>query len=696
MTDIDLYALVHYLSRPKQDPAAPHLPVALPDDLQPLDEITAARNLITAFLILLAGRRHAQFTQAESYIKKLSVLDEWKEWASFYRHAAKKVVSELTKQLSEDPELESAFNEAEKTLTENPHDTHAAREALWSAFFPEGTGISGQEKERTEALRKQRTVTIDRLNDHPVQSPGKEMLFTSNVLLTTPLPDADLSAFDRDFRDHVSCAQAEPQEYWYDHPIPVGQDADSNELLYGLTHFNEALTGEKKRGNYDGVPVAFALSISVTHTSLHKVAKQYLKQVIASGPSLDYLNVFAFTEADAEALIDQVLLPAAERCGFSTDVAKHLLSVFGVDGRYGRHYSFLKAIAALWNVLIDDRIRATFKIDLDQVFPQKELIEETGRSAFEHFRTPLWGASGFDSQGAPIELGMIAGALVNQHDIGCGLFTPDVAFPSHALTAETSIFFSKLPQALSTQAEMMTRYRPGTVLDGTAACLERIHVTGGTNGILVDSLRRFQPFTPSFVGRAEDQAYVLSTFSPDRRLGYVHAAGLIMRHDKEGFARTAIARAKVGTQISDYLRLLLFSEYAEALPLGTAAIKQKADPFTGCFISKLPLTVTLFRFALKAAALFHEENTGEALQFLRTGIPLLKKEIAFTQGNPSALKRKYLQEREGWDLFYRSLTALEKGLEKGGRWAQAAQKRANEIVKHCLVSRANPTTDSGR
>ncbi len=68
--------------------------------------------------------------------------------------------------------------------------------------------------------------------------------------------------------------------------------------------------------------------------------------------------------------------------------------MFGVDGEYGRHYSFLKAIAAFWQVLIDPSKRGTFKIDLDQVFPEEELKKETGKCAFEHFRNPLWGGRG--------------------------------------------------------------------------------------------------------------------------------------------------------------------------------------------------------------------------------------------------------------------------------------------------------------
>jgi hypothetical protein len=115
----------------------------------------------------------------------------------------------------------------------------------------------------------------------------------------------------------------------------------------------------------------------------------------------------------------------------------------------------------------DPELKATFKIDLDQVFPQTELIEQTGASAFEHFQTPLWGATGLDAEGQPIELGMIA-------------------------------------------------------------------------------------------------------------------------------------RAETGKQIGDYLRLLTFSAYAEALPADISEIKNITDPFTACFISRLSITVALLRFFVKA------------------------------------------------------------------------------------------------
>jgi len=151
-------------------------------------------------------------------------------------------------------------------------------------------------------------------------------------------------------------------------------------------------------------------------TACMELSKTILREVYDSTEPFSHLNVYLFSENDTDRIFTEILLPAMEKyMGHSKGT--FLRRVFGVDGEYGRHYSFLKAIAAFWNVLIDPEIKATFKIDLDQVFPQSELIEQTGASAFEHFQTPLWGATGRDAEGQPIELGMIAGSLVNQQDI---------------------------------------------------------------------------------------------------------------------------------------------------------------------------------------------------------------------------------------------------------------------------------------
>ncbi|MEJ7748482.1 MAG: hypothetical protein WKF56_04215, partial [Candidatus Limnocylindrales bacterium] len=416
-------------------------------------------------------------------------------------------------------------------------------------------------------------------------------------------------------------------------------------------------------------------------------ARPYLEAELERAGGTRHLDVSVVTEGDARRLVDEVLAPAAERFlgGART------FEVFGVDGEYGRHYSFLKAIAAVWQVFVDPTVRATFKIDLDQVFPQDVLLEETGATAFEHLRTPLWGAQGLDAAGREVDLGMVAGALVNQRDIGQGLFTPDVPLPGPPQAPEERAFYSVLPQALSTRAEMMERY-DSAMPDGSSTVLERVHVTGGTNGILVDALRGHRPFTPSFVGRAEDQAYILSVLGQSGpRLAYVHAAGLIMRHDKEAYAGEAIEAAHVGKLVGDYVRILIFSAYADAVArtgepdgLDLDTIKALLGPFTGSFISRLPITVTLLRFALKIAGLTAAGEHRQADEFARIGARRLRETLRMTMDR-DGFRARIVDEQEQGRGFYDTLDAVEDALQARDPGAAQLQERAREILEGCRI-----------
>jgi hypothetical protein len=514
------------------------------------------------------------------------------------------------------------------------------------------------------------------------------LLFSANVLLTLPLeanPLDELPLSD-EVKEKLSGTRQEPQLFWYDHPIPVGVEPGKNEFLYGLKGLEKAFEFEHERGRlpHGSRPICL-LSASVTHGGLRELARSYIQEELARSGGLEMVDLYAFTEADTQRIIAEVIGPAGAHYLQRTDT-EPLQKVFGVDGEYGRHYSFLKAIAAWWQVLIDPRIKATFKIDLDQVFPQRELVAETGCSAFEHFQTPLWGAQGADARGRPVELGMIAGALVNEKDIERSLFSCDVLFPDHEPSFDEFFFFSPLPQALSTEAEMMARYDQDD-LDGKRACLQRVHVTGGTNGILVDSLRRHRPFTPSFIGRAEDQAYILSALTnPGPRLAYVHKDGLIMRHDKEAFAQEAMASAFVGKLIGDYIRIINFSAYARALMDNVRELKETIDPFTGCFVSFIPTTVVYLRLAFKAASFFALGKKVPGVGFIKEGAARLRKALDFAHGKERLLERTYAQERSGWDLFYETLSAVEQAIAKKDDFAMDLQRRARVIINSCAIS----------
>ena len=653
------------------------------------DDAGIAQALNAAFLITLAGSMHPALERAKGFMARMKDSSEWADIARFYMNGINLVHREIENVCKKDPN----FSYRLKTLSEwvsnkeNMNNTEKTAEKIWSVFFPEANGILANKQERIKALRTKRTVTITKLNTTPISDPARQILFTSNVLLTIPPVSKSLDElpFSDYLKEKLLEIIREPQLYWYDHPIQIGVEQEKNEILYGIRGLDMAFDFERDRGNMslDAKPIC-VLSVSVTHQGLRGIARRYLEEEFLRSGSLKNIDVYVFTEVDTQQIIDEILAPAVVHY-LKCEDAKELLSVFGVDGEYGRHYSFLKAIAAFWSIFIQPEIRATFKIDLDQVFPQKELVEQAGASAFEHLKTPLWGAHSLNSNGQSLELGMIAGALVNKGDIGKSLFTPDVPFPSRAISPDEYIFFSALPQALSAEAEMMARYTLDK-LDGKKTCIQRIHVTGGTTGILVDSLRRYRPFTPSFFGRAEDQAYILSVLTkPGTKLGYVHKDGLIMRHDKESFAQEAIQSAYIAKLVGDYVRIIYFSAYAKVLTHNVSKLKDIIDPFTGCFISKIPTTVVYLRFGLKAASFFAAGKEEQGLEFIKIGAKRIMKALDFVRGEKSMLKENYKKERLSWNLYYDTLSAVEDALKNGDGFALELRKKAESIINQCSI-----------
>lgn len=662
-------------------------------DEHSFSDIGIAQTLNAAFMITLVGSSHPLYENAKSFLNQKADTTEWGTIAKFYLEGAELIPQEIeTVYRRETPFADQLDALAEwfskKEYLDQPDE---ALEMIWSLFFPEAAGIRTNRAERIRALRCKRAITVLELNPTPLSDPARQVLFTSNVLLTLPAENSNLDELhlDEHMKDVILQATREAQRYWYDHPIQIGVEPQKNEILYGLHGLESAFEFERMRGNVaDCQKLTCILSVSVTHEGLQAVARRYLETEFARSGGLKDMDVFIFTEVDTKKIIADVLAPAAEHYLHRRDL-KNSLNVFGVDGNYARHYCFLKAIAAFWQVFIREEVQATFKIDLDQVFPQKELVEQTGESVFEHFKTPLWGAAGVDSKGHSVELGMIAGALVNERDIGRSLFMPDVPFPDSewAFSPDEHIFFSRLPQALSTEAEMMTRYNTPDI-DGIGSCIQRVHVTGGTNGILISSLRRHRPFTPSFVGRAEDQVYLLSVLSQrGTKLAYVHKDGLIMRHDKEVFAGEAIRAAYIGRMIGDYVRLLYFSAYARAITAGDISrVKNTVDPFTGCFISRIPVAVAYLRFTLKAASLFAAAQGKDGLEFIRIGAQRIASALEFIQGEESQLEKRYGQERAGWNLYFDTLSALEEALKCEDSFALRLRDKAKEIVDGCAVN----------
>jgi hypothetical protein len=397
------------------------------------DEVILFRTINAAFLVAICGKNHPNSSRAGEFLERMAKSPGWEEIGNLYLTGMQAIERELNLVSQHEPEveqrMESVFQRINNLKSQAPDSQMV--EVFWAFTHPEATGIWSHESQRIAELRKKRKVSISHLNTDPIHNPARQVLFTANALLTLPAGSNSLDELNlsEDLRGKLSAVVDESQIYWYDHPVQIGVEAGKNEILYGLKGLQCALEFERAHGNAkDSDQLTFVLSVSVTHNGLHDIARQYISEELQRDQSLPGLNVFVFTETDTQQLVEHILAPAAKH--YLGEEAIEKFRIFGVDGEYGRHYTFLKAITAFWQVLIDPQISATFKIDLDQVFPQEELLRATGKSAFEHLKTPLWGASGLDADKQSVELGLIAGALVNESDINRDLFTADVPLPA--------------------------------------------------------------------------------------------------------------------------------------------------------------------------------------------------------------------------------------------------------------------------
>lgn len=496
---------------------------------------------------------------------------------------------------------------------------------LEALLFPQNTIDIGKSSE--EATRAKKRVTLDKKATKPITDPFQEILFTSNILLTLPRnkewksPLAEKVHWD------------EEQSYWFDHPVSLDAPSEENEILYGLRHFNQSVKEEAPN-----VTATVLLSITCTHKSLSSIAGEAVKAMLRE-EEYSNLEVYAFSEEDTSRIVDKYITLSA------VDKAK-VKEVFGVDGLYGRHYSFLKGVLSFWNRFVDPRKRATFKIDLDQVFDQEKLKRDTGSFAFEKFTDPRWGSTGHDSSGREVFMGLLAGSLVNIDDIEESVYTCDTPPPKEKFEFENTVMYTDRIRYFSTLVEMGTRYTT------QEECLSRYHVTGGTSGILLEALERYRPFTPTFIGRAEDQGYILSALDAPVDNAYLrcfHCDGLVMRHDKGIVLTKAVKAGKIPSYIGNLERLIIWSHLAhDVLGIADVAADEMA-PFTGAFIQPAPYALVFFHLLFTLARIgkdspedvsFLLENAGSRLTAL---IELIEKDF-FREG--------YLREKEDWKIYY--------------------------------------------
>jgi hypothetical protein len=204
----------------------------------------------------------------------------------------------------------------------------------------------------------------------------------------------------------------------------------------------------------------------------------------------------------------------------------------------------------------------------------------------------------------------------------------------------------------------------------------------------VDRLRKYRPFTPGFVGRAEDQAYLLSMLGPGegKALRSLHKDGLIMRHDKEAFAEEAIQAAAAGKKVGDYIRVLTFSSYARALNGNLESVKKEVDPFTGCFVSHLPMTIVYLRFALDVASYFEAGKNREAAELASMGMQRIREAVAGFSKQGNVARDRFEKERTAWDLYYDILDWAEQALQRDDPFTWGLKRKARRLLQECEMT----------
>ena len=504
-----------------------------------------------------------------------------------------------------------------------------SKENIWDEFCVNANSASIDPETMIDEIRRRRVLRSICSAENSLRDPATELVLTSNILVSPPL-DPESIHVPEQFRKAAREFCDQEQDYWYDHPIPIDASDEENEIIYGLRNLDAAIAFEHTRGFLGSKQkIDLVLSLSVTHNGMEVLARRYVEYIIRTKLKLLHLNVFLFDENLTANLIKKL-----------SPENRHLHEVFGVNGAYGRHYNFLKAVLVIWNCIFRPAARYTFKIDLDQVFDQNFLLKRFGKTALQLLCNKNWGASALDWKGRNVELGLISGGLINEADWYSKDLIPDIKRPKNKdifrrFTSE-KIFCSRWPQAISTEAEILNQSENS----------QRVHVTGGTTGITLDALHKWKPFTPSFINRAEDQAYTISSISESRYLTHLHAPGLIMRHDKNAFAGRVIAHASDSKAIGDVERILFFSNYTKFLNVPQKAVSDHLWPFTSSFIVEKPEQLVQLIFSVDGSI------RGDNYVFY--GAERLKKCLAFCN---TQISSRLDFEKQAWNDFYKTLTS---------------------------------------
>ena len=175
------------------------------------------KTLNDAFLTLLSGREHPAYEAAEKFLNNVAMSSDNAGPASFYIRMLKLVDAEIEALCASDKAFAVRLENLAGFLA-NEQWEHGSEDVInrcWSVFFPEGVGAVSDRETRIEELRKHREVQITSPNPDPITDPAKQIVFTSNALLTIPFrPESvdDLPLSDS-LKKKIRRVSGESQQY---------------------------------------------------------------------------------------------------------------------------------------------------------------------------------------------------------------------------------------------------------------------------------------------------------------------------------------------------------------------------------------------------------------------------------------------------------------------------------------------------
>ena len=332
--DARLTALLGRLLDPEA--TAPSLPLFhagrwLADDADPMARVAAA------FLVAASGPAHPDHQRATDILADppAAAADQ----AAFYRAGLERISSELGAVFEAEPGVADRWDAAIDALGAAATADEVA-EAAWRALLPAG-GRHPPSRERAHLGAPPRAHRRDRAGG---QRPHHRPRARGAVHLQRA---ADGSGRVHRHRGVAlpapSCAR--PSVPLPPSPSATGSTTPSRSASNRRpTSCSTACAASMTPSMRSLVPSTCTclLSVSVTHDGLAPIARRYVEAELAREGRLRHLDVVVVTEDDTRRLVDEVLLPALGAAG--PDAAAGLHRVVGVDGRYGRHYTFLKAV----------------------------------------------------------------------------------------------------------------------------------------------------------------------------------------------------------------------------------------------------------------------------------------------------------------------------------------------------------------